>query len=150
MTAERAAADLVAIGHTSGTRRLRHLLDLLTVLDEAPPEEAHLLASPWTPAVDGAQASELVDRTLTYLFSQVEGEVRMSQAAALVGMSASGCSRAFQRASGQTFTETVRKLRLTHARHLLEQTDLGSPGSAAGSATGTCPTSTASSGPGTR
>ncbi len=123
-TAERAATELVAIGHSAGTRRLGHLLDLLTVLDEAPPDEAHLLASPWTPLVDGAQASDLVDRTLAYIFSRVEGDVRLSEAAAEVGMSESGFSRAFQRASGQTFTDTVRKLRLTHACHLLEQTDL--------------------------
>jgi AraC-like DNA-binding protein len=123
-TASQAAAELEAVGWSAGTRRLRHLLELLTILDEAPPDEAHLLATPWTPAVDGAEASDLVDRTLTYLFGRVEGEVRMSEAAALVGMSESGFSRAFQRASGTTFTETVRKLRLTHACHLLEQTDL--------------------------
>ncbi len=123
-TAGRAAVELVAVGHSDGTRRLGHLLELFRLLEEAGPEEAHLLASPWTPPVDGEQASDLVDRTLTYLFGQVDGEVRLAEAAALVGMSESGFSRAFQRASGQTFTDTVRKLRLTHARHLLEQTDL--------------------------
>ena len=123
-TALEAAAELVAVGHSTGTRRLGHLLALLTVLDEAPPDEARLLASPWTPALDGAQASDLVDRTLTYIFSRVDGEVRLAEAAALVGMSESGFSRSFQRASGQTFTDTVRRLRLTHACQLLEQTDL--------------------------
>jgi AraC-like DNA-binding protein len=123
-TARDAATELVAVGHATGTRRLGHLLALLTVLDEAPSSEARLLASPWTPALDGAQASDLVDHTLTYIFSRVDGDVRLAEAAALVGMSESGFSRAFQRASGQTFTDTVRKLRLTHACHLLEQTDL--------------------------
>ena len=122
--AELGAVELVAVGHTTGTRRLRHLLDLLTLLDEAPLDEARLLASPWTPAVDGAEASDLVDRTLAYISSRLESGLRMSEAADLVGMSESGFSRAFQRASGQTFTDTVRKLRLTHACHLLEQTDL--------------------------
>ena len=123
-TAEQAAVELVAVGHSAGTRRLRHLLELFRLLEEAGPEEAHPLASPWTPSLDGAEASDLVDRTLTYLFSRVEGDVRLAEAAALVGMSESGFSRAFQRASGQTFTATVRRLRLTHACHLLEQTDL--------------------------
>lgn len=123
-TAEQAAVELVAVGHSTGTRRLGHLLELLRLLEDAGPEEAHPLASPWTPPLDGAQASDLVDRTLTYLFSQVDGDVRLAEAAALVGMSESGFSRSFQRASGQTFTDTVRKLRLTHACHLLEQTDL--------------------------
>lgn len=123
-TAEQAAVELVAVGHSTGTRRLGHLLELFRLLEEAGSEEAHPLASPWTPSLDGAQASDLVDRTLTYLFSRVEGDVRLAEAAALVGMSESGFSRSFQRASGQTFTDTVRKLRLTHACHLLEQTDL--------------------------
>ena len=34
-TAAAAAVALVAIGHSTGTRRLTHLLDLLTILDEA-------------------------------------------------------------------------------------------------------------------
>ena len=53
-TAERAAVELVAVGHTTGTRRIGHLLELLRLLEEAGPDEAHPLASPWTPALDGA------------------------------------------------------------------------------------------------
>lgn len=123
VSATDAATALVAVGHSTGTRRLRHLLDLLTVLDEAPPEDTRLLATPWTPALDGAEASDLVEATLAYIFRNVGGDLRMADAAARVGMSESGFSRSFQRASGQTFTDTVRKLRLTHACHLLEQTD---------------------------
>lgn len=122
--AEAAASELVAVGHSTGTRRLAHLLELLTLLDEAPPDQTRLLASPWTPALDGAQASDLVDQTLAYIFSRVDGDVRLTEAAALTGRSASAFSRAFQRASGQTFTDTVRKLRLAHACHLLTRTDL--------------------------
>ncbi|GAA3561431.1 AraC family transcriptional regulator [Microlunatus spumicola] len=123
-TAEQAAVELLAVGRTTGTRRIGHLLELLRLLEEAGEDEAHPLASPWTPALDGARASDLVDRTLTYIFSRVDGDVRLTDAAAMVGLSASGFSRSFQRASGQTFTDTVRKLRLTHACRLLEQTDL--------------------------
>ena len=54
-TAGRAAVELVAVGHTAGTRRIGHLLELLRLLEEAGPDEAHPLASPWTPAVDGAR-----------------------------------------------------------------------------------------------
>lgn len=122
--AEAAATELVAVGHSVGTRRLGHLLNLLTLLDEAPPDEARLLASPWTPSLDGAQASDLVDATLAYIFGHLEDEVSMAKIAPLTGLSPSGFSRAFQRASGQTFTDTVRKLRLTHACHLLTHSDL--------------------------
>lgn len=123
-TAVAAAAELVAIGSSAGVARVQHILDVLSILDAAPDGEAHLLASPWTPGREGAGAADLVDRTLGYIFSNVSGDVRLAEAADLAGMSESGFSRYFQRASGQSFTDTVRKLRLTHACHLLEHTDL--------------------------
>jgi AraC-like DNA-binding protein len=123
-TAARGAGELVALGSTTGLRRLQHLLELLTVLAEAPASQAQLLASPWTPRADGTGAADLVDQTLAYIVGRVDGGVRMAEAAARVGMSESGFSRYFQRASGQSFTDTVRKLRLSHACHLLEHTDL--------------------------
>lgn len=49
--------------------------------------------------------------------------VRLSEAARLASMSDSIFSRYFKAASGQTFTEMVRQLRLTRARRLLERTD---------------------------
>ena len=50
---------------------------------------------------------------------------RLAEAAATwSGCRSPAFSRYFQRASGQSFTDTVRKLRLSHACHLLEHTDL--------------------------
>ncbi|RYY13904.1 MAG: AraC family transcriptional regulator [Alphaproteobacteria bacterium] len=123
-TAVDAATELVAIGTSAGITRLQHIWNLLAVLNAAPTHEAHLLASPWTPSREGAGAADLVDQTLAYIFDHVSDHVRLAEAADLAGMSESGFSRYFQRASGQSFTDTVRKLRLTHAGHLLEQTDL--------------------------
>jgi len=119
-----AAAELVAIGASAGVARVQHILNVLSILDAAPDHAAHQLASPWTPGREGAGAADLVDRTLAYIFSHVCDDVRLAEAADLAGMSESGFSRYFQRASGQSFTDTVRKLRLSHACHLLEQTDL--------------------------
>jgi AraC-like DNA-binding protein len=51
------------------------------------------------------------------------GGVRMSEAAALVGMSEPTFSKYFKRATGQNFSDLVRKLRLAHARRLLEHSD---------------------------
>lgn len=121
VTAAAAATELVAIGHTVGMPRLQHILALLAALDAAPSHETRLLASPWTPPVDGR--ADLVDDVLDYIFTHLEGEVRMADAAALVGLSESGFSRYFRRASGQSFTDTVRKLRLAHACQLLEHSD---------------------------
>lgn len=47
----------------------------------------------------------------------------MAGAADRVGMSESAFSRYFSRAPGQTFGDTVRKLRLRQASQLLERTD---------------------------
>jgi AraC-like DNA-binding protein len=121
-SATTAADELIAIGHTGGIRRLQHILALLVTLDEAPNGETQLLASPWTPPLNGAGA-DLVDDILGYIFTNIEGDIRMADAAAQAGMSASGFSRYFQRASGQNFTDTVRKLRLAHACQLLEHSD---------------------------
>jgi len=123
-TAVDAAAELVAIGTSAGVARVQHIWNVLSILDAAPAHEAHQLASPWTPGREGAGTADVVDRTLAYIFSHVSDDVRLAEAADLAGMSKSGFSRYFQRASGQSFTDTVRKLRLTHACHLLEQTDV--------------------------
>lgn len=123
-TATSAATELVALGSSTGTRRLQHLLNLLSVLDEAPESHARFLASPWTPPAAGAAGADLVDQTLAYIFSRVDSDLSMAEAARQAGMSESGFSRYFRRASGQNFVDTVRKIRLSHACHLLEHTDL--------------------------
>lgn len=56
-------------------------------------------------------------------FQQHAGSVKMSEAAALVGMPEPTFSKYFKRATGQNFSDLVRKLRLAHARRLLERTD---------------------------
>ncbi len=58
-----------------------------------------------------------------YVFSNHAGSVKMSEAAALVGMSEPTFSKYFKRATGQNFSDLVRKLRLAHARRLLEHSD---------------------------
>ncbi len=59
-----------------------------------------------------------------YILDNLVGEVRLSAAAELIGMSESAFSKYFKRMSGQTFSDTVRKLRLAQAGKLLKDTDL--------------------------
>jgi AraC-like DNA-binding protein len=87
----------------------------------APPEDAVQLASPWVPPRDDG-AADVVDDVLRYIVDSGR-QIRMAEAAARVGMSESAFSRYFTRAAGQTFSDTVRKLRLTQASQLLERTD---------------------------
>ena|SRR3569833_118666 len=122
-TAGRGAAELLAIGHTTGLERLCHITALLRILAEAPPGEQELLASPgMTPPPDG-RASSIVDLAMREVFANRDGSVRLTDIAARVGMSQSGLSRYFARATGQSFSDTLRKLRLAKARQLLEFTD---------------------------
>jgi AraC-like DNA-binding protein len=65
----------------------------------------------------------VVDIILEYVFSNHAGTIKMSEAAALVGMAEPTFSKYFKRATGQNFSDLVRKLRLAHARRLLESSD---------------------------
>lgn len=115
-----AAVAIEAMGAGTGLERLRHFLDLLAVLVRAPQEDRRYLADEWfRPQLD-SQAAAVVDIVLEYVFSNHAGTVKMSQAAALVGMPEPTFSKYFKRATGQNFSELVRKLRLAHARRLLE------------------------------
>lgn len=122
-SAEEAAAAIEAMGATSGLQRLQHLFALFGILTRAPREERRYLAEEWfRPQLDG-QAAAVVDLVLEYVFSNHAGSVKMSEAAALVGMPEPTFSKYFKRATGQNFSDLVRKLRLAHARRLLERTD---------------------------
>jgi AraC-like DNA-binding protein len=122
-TAENAAASIEAMGTSTGLERLQHLLGLFAILTRAPQEERRYLADEWfRPQLDG-QAAAVVDIVLEYVFSNHAGNVKMSEAAALVGMPEPTFSKYFKRATGQNFSDLVRKLRLAHARRLLERTD---------------------------
>lgn len=118
-----AAVSIEAMGATNGLERLQHMFELFGILARAPQEERRYLADEWfRPQLDG-QAAAVVDIVLEYVFSNHAGSVKMSEAAALVGMSEPTFSKYFKRATGQNFSDLVRKLRLAHARRLLEGSD---------------------------
>lgn len=122
-TARTAAAAIEAMGGSAGLERLHHLVELFAILARAPEGERRYLADEWfRPQLDG-QAAAVVDIVLEYVFSNHAGSVRMSEAAALVGMAETTFSKYFKRSTGQNFSDLVRKLRIAHARRLLERSD---------------------------
>ena len=122
-TARTAAASIEAMGTSTGLGRLQHLLELFAILAGSPHEDRRYLADEWfRPQLDG-QAAAVVDIVLEYVFGNHAGSVKMFEAAALVGMSEPTFSKYFKRATGQNFSDLVRKLRLAHARRLLERSD---------------------------
>lgn len=123
-TAVAAAESIESIGVNRGVARLQHLFELFSILTRAPASERVYLADEWfMPQLD-SQAAAVVDIVLEYVFTNYAGEVRMSEAAALVGMSEPTFSKYFKRSTGQNFSDLARKLRIAHARRLLERTDL--------------------------
>lgn len=123
-TARLAATEMETIGEMRGAQRVEHIFGLLGLLTDAPSADHHSLAQEWLPPLRDDAAVDNIDRVLSYVVDNLTGEVRLADAAKLVGLSESAFSRYFKRSSGQTFSDTVQKLRLAHACKLLTDTDL--------------------------
>lgn len=122
-TAWRAADTILAVVGSRGPERVAHLFRLLGLFAEAPDGERETVASPWM-----GQASDESSRTageagLNYIFSNLTGDIRLTTAARLAYMSEPTFSKYFKRATGLTFSNMVKKLRVAHARRLLDTTD---------------------------
>ncbi len=120
-TAARGAALLESFGEVVGAARIGRLFELLALLADAPELEHSYLARPWVPVMDAA-TSRIIDPALEYIFSNLQQDVRLAQAARLANMSESAFSRFFKKASGRTFSEMIRSLRLSQACSVLENT----------------------------
>ncbi|HEY6797501.1 MAG TPA: AraC family transcriptional regulator [Kineosporiaceae bacterium] len=123
-TAIRGAQCLLSVIGSSGPAQIARMFDLLAVLADAPEDEYELLASPWLGVGDDASANAAVEAGLAYIFDNLTGEIRLSTAAQLAYMSEPTFSKYFRRASGMTFSHMVKRLRIAHARRLLDTTDL--------------------------
>ena len=123
-TASEGARELELIGTTTGAERLQHIFGLLGILARAPASEHRTLAKAWLPPLDDQYAADIIDRAFGYILDNLVSEVRLSVAADLIGMSESAFSKYFKRVTGQTFSDTVRKLRLAQAGKLLKETNL--------------------------
>ena len=121
-SATAAAERIELMGVTTGLARLAHFFQLLTILLHSPAHEREPLAREWfTSPAESGEGKRAVETGIGYIFENLHGTVRMAEAARLAGMSPASFSRFFQRASGRTFSETVRMLRITRARMMLEQ-----------------------------
>ncbi len=122
-TAWRAAEPILACVHTRGVEQMAHLFKVLALFAQAPPEEYELLASEWLGKPPDASSREAVEAGLTYIFENLTGDIRLSTAAHLAYMSEPTFSKYFKAATGMTFSNMVKKLRIAHARRLLDTTD---------------------------
>ena len=118
-----AAGEIEQIGQTVGPSRLSHLFALLAVLSNSPADEKIFITREWFNSSAGREAKVAVEAGLAYIFENLGNRIRMSEAAHRALMSEPTFSKYFKRASGLTFSDTVKKLRIANACRLLVMTD---------------------------
>lgn len=122
-TAANAAVEIESVGANSGARRMAHLFALLDILMTAPEENRHYVAHKFYSPSVGRAGKAAVDAGLAYVLENLSGHIRLSEAARLAYMSEPSFSKYFKKASGMTFSDLVRRLRIANACRLLDHTD---------------------------
>lgn len=116
--AERAIRQVHA---THGIERFAVFVELLQLLTRC--ADYRLLSSVQLQSLDDAKAQARIARIIDYLTEHSAANLSMARIARLEGMSESAFSRFFQRATGNTFTDFVNRLRVHKACQLLMETD---------------------------
>ena len=122
-TAKRAAREIEAVESSNGPRRILHFLALMTLLAEAPKADKQLITKTWVTPNASDDGILAVESGIKYIFDNLDKNIRMSEAAKRAHMSEPTFSKYFKRASGLTFSEMVRKMRISHACRQLEDTN---------------------------
>lgn len=122
-TAIEAAWEIELVGVTRGAERMSHLLALFGVMLRAPANHRHFVTDELYSSKVGREGKAAVDVGLAYVLQNLTGEIRMSEAAKLAYMSEPSFSKYFKKASGITFSDMVKRLRIASACRLLDQTD---------------------------
>ena len=118
---ERAAASLARIRELHGLPRISEFLKFLGELAEC--NDYRLLSSMPLQSFDDDASLAQISGIVDYITSHVTESFSMAELSQRVGMSESQFSRSFRRATGNTFTDFVNRLRITRACQLLMETD---------------------------
>ena len=118
-----AAEAIERVGRATGIMRIQALFELLGIMANAPAKDKEFQILEWLAIPVGQDATRAVEAGLEYIFSNLTQVIKMSEAAKLALMSEPTFSKYFKKASGFTFSDTVRKLRIAHACRMLDQTD---------------------------
>ena len=95
----------------------------MTLLAEAPKADKQLITKTWVTPNASDDGILAVESGIKYIFDNLDKNIRMSEAAKRAHMSEPTFSKYFKRASGLTFSEMVRKMRISHACRQLEDTN---------------------------
>ncbi len=122
-TAWRAAETILEVVHSRGAEQISHLFRLLALFARSPAEDREVVASEWLGRPTDANSLGAVEAGLGYIFENLTGDIRLATAARMAYMSEPTFSKYFKSATGMTFSGMVKKLRIAHARRLLDTTD---------------------------
>jgi AraC-like DNA-binding protein len=121
-TRERAELLIERMAKATDFGRVRYLLELLELFASSPKKEKVFLAQEIFKTDSSSEGRLAVESGIAYIFKNMTKEIRMSEAAKLAHMSEPTFSKYFKKASGFTFSDMVRKLRIAHSCRLLDQT----------------------------
>lgn len=111
------------VGASTGLGRVHSLFAVLETMAQAPHEDCQYLSRLWVKASASQDGKAAVEAGIKYIFENLTKDIRMSEAARIAHMSEPTFSKYFKKASGFTFSDMVRKLRIGHACRLLDQSD---------------------------
>lgn len=106
---------------THGLRRLAAFCEFLADLADC--TDYRLLSSVQMKGAEGEAEVERINAIVNRITGNVAEPIAMAEVAAELGMSESRFSRYFRRATGNSFTDFVNRVRINNACHLLMQTD---------------------------
>ena len=118
---EQAHAHWVTVKNARGMHRFAAFCDFLA--DLARSTDYRLLSNVQMQRDDNDMELEQINAIVDRIAGGVATPLTASQAAAELGMSESRFSRFFRRATGNTFTDFVNRVRVNRACHLLMETD---------------------------
>ena len=118
---EQAHSNWLTVKQARGTHRFAAFCDFLC--DLARSTDYRLLSSVQMQRDDADTELDQITTIVDRIASDVATPLSASEAAAELGMSESRFSRYFRRATGNTFTDFVNRVRINRACHLLMETD---------------------------
>jgi len=107
-----------------GKTGFERIMSFLQVLNSLSQQNNTSLASAHYQPVKGREHESRINKVCGFLQKNFTGTVSIHKTAALVHLSDSAFCRFFKRATGVTFSDYVNELRISHACHLLNSSDM--------------------------
>lgn len=123
-SASRIADTLLSMGEHSDVERLADLMTMLVVFASAPETELYSVVTQGYTLALADGATERINAVLSYVMNNLSGHIGLQEAASKISMSPSAFSRFFHTTAGISFSQLVRRLRISRACHLLIASDL--------------------------